>query len=73
MLENDEIGTIVTKMWMGSKRNYGILGASTLYKSFHSPSASEEAMQFARPMDRTKPYMFHYEQWLESCSLRFIA
>ena len=58
MLENDMIGTIVTKMWIGNNRNYGIMGASTLYKSFNSPSASEEAMQFARRMDLKKPYMF---------------
>lgn len=73
LLENDEIGTIVTKMWMGSKRNYGLIGASTLYRSFYSPSGSEEAMQFSKSMDLSKPYMFHYEQWTESCSLRFMA
>ena len=73
LLENDEIGTIVTKMWIGSKRNYGILGASTLHRAFHSPSGSEDAMQFSKPMDKTRPYMFHFEQWTESCSLRFLG
>jgi len=51
----------VTKMWIGSKRNYGIMGASTVYKAFYSPSGSEEAMQFSRPMDKSKPYMFHFD------------
>lgn len=73
MLENDEIGTIVTKMWIGPNMNYGILGASTIYKAFHSPAAAEEELLFTQRLDAAKPYMFHYEQWLESCSLRFTA
>lgn len=73
LLENDEIGTIVTKMWIGSKRNYGLVGASSLYKSFYSPAGSQESMQFSKSIDLRKPYMFHYEQWTESCSLRFMA
>lgn len=73
LLENDEIGTIVTKMWIGSKRHYGILGASTLNRSFFSPSGSEDAMQFTKPLDKTRPYMFHFEQWTESCRLRFLG
>ena len=44
LLENDDIGVIVNKLWNGSKKNYGIIEASTIYKSFHSPSGSEEAM-----------------------------
>jgi hypothetical protein len=71
LLENDNIETIVTKMWNGPKRNYGIVAASTVYKSFSSPSGSEEAMAFGSKMDMTKPYMFHFEQWKASCSLRY--
>ena len=73
LLENDEISTIVTKMWIGSKRHYGIMGASTLNKAFFSPSGSEDAMQFTKPLDKTRPYMFHFEQWTESCRLRFLG
>jgi len=58
-------------MWNGRKRNYGVLEASTVYKSFTSQSSSEDALQFKNGMDRTKPYMFHYEQWTDSCALRF--
>jgi hypothetical protein len=68
MLEDNEIGTIVSKMWMGSKRNYGILGGSTVHNSAAALVESDDAMQFSRPIDRSKPYMFHFEQWLESCS-----
>lgn len=73
LLENDEIGAIVSKMWVGPKRNYGILGASTIYHSCHSPIGSDDALQFTKRMDKTKPYAFHYEQWIDSCSQRFIA
>lgn len=61
LLKNEEIGTIVNKMWLGPKRNHGIMGASTIYKSFYSPSGATEAMGFSRQMDMKKPYMFHYE------------
>jgi hypothetical protein len=73
LLQNEEIGTIVNKMWLGAKRNYGIWGASSVYKSFYSPSGSNEAMQFSSRMDLKKPYMFHYEQWTESCYYRYNA
>ena len=72
MLENDEIGTIVSKMWAGSEKNYPIQEASSIYKSCSSPSSSEEAMQFAKRTDRTKSYVFQYSQWTQSCSLRFL-
>lgn len=73
LLENDEIGTIVTKMWIGRRRSYGLDAACTLWRSFVSPSGSEEALQFLKPMDKSKPYSFHFEQWTESCSQRFSA
>lgn len=73
LLEHDEIGTIVSKMWNGAKKNYGLMGALTLYQSLEAPSSSEEAMSFAKPLDFSKPYIFQYEQWTESCSLRFLA
>mmetsp|Transcript_15104 Transcript_15104/g.15115 ORF Transcript_15104/g.15115 Transcript_15104/m.15115 type:complete len:117 (+) Transcript_15104:982-1332(+) len=71
MLESDEIGTIITKLWVGPNKNYGLIGASGLYTSLKSPSGSDDAMGFSRSMDKTKPYLFHYIQWIDSCSLRF--
>ena len=84
LLEHDEIGTIVSKMWAGSRRNYGILGASTIANSYHFPAGSEESMQFTHRIDSdktklndktegTRPYMFHFEQWTESCNNRFLG
>jgi hypothetical protein len=73
LLENDEIGTIVTKMWIGRRRSYGLDAACTLWRSFVSPSGSEEALQFMKSMDKNRPYSFHFEQWTESCSQRFSA
>lgn len=73
MLENSEIGTITTKMWAGPKKNHGILGASTIINSFRASAGSKESFDFTRPMIASKPYMFQYEQWIESCSLRFLG
>lgn len=61
LLENDDVGTIVTKMWMGPKQNYGILGASTIINSFNSAPNSDEAMKFSAKIDTSKPYFFHFE------------
>lgn len=73
MLEHHDIGTIVSKLWIGPNRNYGLAGASTVYMSYIGVEGSTDTLQFAKPMDETRPYMFHYEQWIESCSQRFIA
>ncbi|CAG9334491.1 unnamed protein product [Blepharisma stoltei] len=71
MLDCGEIGTIVTKMWIGPTRDYGILGASTIYTSFNAAYGEEKGMSFAYPMKNDLPYTFHYDQWLDSCKLRF--
>ena len=71
MLDNYQIGVIVSKMWNGSNRNFGILGASTLYNSL--VSSSEEALQFTKRVNYSRPYLFQYWQWKESCSLRLKA
>jgi hypothetical protein len=73
LLEHGEIGTIVSKMWKGSKRNYGVLNASTIVSSTRSQSGSTESRAFRSRMDTTKPYLFQLEQWTESCSQRFVA
>ena len=43
MLEDDDIGSIVQNLWTGSKIAYGIVEASSLYKSLEAPAASYEA------------------------------
>jgi hypothetical protein len=73
LLEEDDIGTIVSKMWIGSKAHHDVLEASTIYKSVEAPAGSEEALLFMKRIDKSKPYVFQYEQWAESCQLRFFA
>jgi hypothetical protein len=73
MLEHHDIGTIVSKLWLGPNRNYGLVGASTIYMSYLGVEGSTDTLQFLKRMDTGRPYMFHYEQWIESCSQRFIA
>lgn len=73
LLEHGEIGTIVSKMWKGSKRNHGVLNASTIVSSTRTQSGSVESRQFRGRMDKARPYLFQLEQWTESCSQRFTA
>jgi hypothetical protein len=73
LLENDDVGSIVSKLWIGDKKNFGILPASTIVSSYDAPIGSEESLSFMRRMDKTKPYMFQFDQWTESCSLRFMS
>jgi len=73
MLEHHDIGTIVSKLWRGPNRNYGLIGASTVYSSYYGVQGSTDTLLFLKHVDESRPYMFHYEQWIESCSQRFIA
>lgn len=73
LLENDDVGSIVSKLWIGDKKNFGILPASTIVSSCESPIGSEESLAFMKRMDKAKPYMFQFDQWTESCSLRFMS
>jgi hypothetical protein len=73
LLENSEVASIISKMWVGDKQNYGIVGASTLYRAWNVPGVSEEGLCFFKRMDVTKPYLFQFDQWTTSCSLRFIS
>lgn len=73
LLENSEVASIISKMWIGDKQNYGIIGASTLYRAWNVPGVSEEGLCFFKRMDVSKPYLFQFDQWTTSCSLRFIS
>jgi len=73
LLEQDEVGAIVSKLWVGSRKNYGIIKASTLYVSGQAPGNSEEALSFLGRMDPSLPYLFQFEQLVDSCSMRFVA
>lgn len=48
LLENDEVGSIVSKMWMGSKKSHNMIEASTLYRSLQAPVNSDESMFYTR-------------------------
>jgi hypothetical protein len=58
LLEDDDIGTIVSNMWQGSRKHHGLLSASTIYNSYEAPASSEEALGFMKKMNKFKPYVF---------------
>ena len=73
LLENHDVGSIINNMWIGKRKNHGILEASTLYSSFFASPDSEEKLSFLDKMDSRKSYMFQYEQLISSCKMRFFA
>ncbi|OMJ88668.1 hypothetical protein SteCoe_9369 [Stentor coeruleus] len=73
MLENEDVGTIVEKMWGGAANARGLSEASTIYTSFYSEFYSPEAISFRSRVNMNKNYLFQYFQWLDSCSLRFLG
>lgn len=73
MLENEDVGTIVEKMWGGASNTRGLSEASTIYTSFYSEFISPEALSFRSRVNMNKNYLFQYFQWLDSCSLRFLG
>lgn len=73
LLENNDVGSIINNMWIGDRKNEGILKASTLFTSFFAPPGSEEKLSFFKKMDGRKAYMFQYEQLVSSCKLRFFG
>lgn len=70
-LENEEIGTILHRYWNGSRKCYSIKNASTIYRSYKAVRNSDESMLYMKTLDTTRPYQFHYDQWTQSCNLRF--
>lgn len=73
LLENDDIGLMVTKLWIGSENYYGLTRASSIATTVFAPYGSEESLQFQKGMDLTKPYVFQLARWKEACSSRFLA
>ena len=73
LLENDQVGIIVTKMWVGTENYYGIDKASSIVNSFSAPFGSKESKEFMLGIDLEKPYVFQYHQWTQACTLRFFA
>ena len=56
ILEDPDIGSIVSKMWSGNVKNFGIWGASSIVKSCHYAPGTDESLEFLIGIDRTKPY-----------------
>lgn len=73
LLENNDVGSIVNNMWIGERKNEGIISASTLYTSFFAPDGSERKLRFFSNMDSRQAYMFQYDQLVSSCKLRFFG
>ncbi|OMJ77010.1 hypothetical protein SteCoe_23489 [Stentor coeruleus] len=73
LLENDDIGIMVTKLWIGSENYYGLTRASSIATTVFAPYGSEESLQFQKGMDLTKPYVFQLARWKDACSSRFLA
>lgn len=73
LLENNDVGSIVNNMWVGERKNEGIIKASTIYSSFTAPSGSEEKLGFFKKIDSSRAYMFQYDQLVSSCELRFFG
>ena len=73
LLSKDNVGLIVTKLWIGSVNYYGVLKASSIAATALAPEGSDESSQFMFGIDRTKPYSFQFEQWIQACSNRFIS
>ncbi|CAG9316768.1 unnamed protein product [Blepharisma stoltei] len=73
LLESEGVGSIVQKLWNGEKEYYDVMKASSIHQSLMAPLHSEDCFKFLKRLDKDVPYMFHFERWLDSCSLRFMA
>ena len=72
LLENDEIGGIIEKLWDRSLNAYSCWDASSVYTSYLYDSSAPEAMGFANKMNVNRQYVFQYSQWTESPKNRFM-
>lgn len=72
LLSHEDIASIVSKLWTGSRKSFSIVDASTIYRSTQATSI-EETLCFTKSIDKTKPYLFQFDQWTDSCSLRFLG
>ena len=73
LLESDEVGIIVTKLWIGSEAFYGLHRASSIVTTVLAPAGSEESRQFTKGIDENKPYSFQLVRWRDACSSRYIT
>lgn len=73
LLSKDNVGLIVTKLWIGSENYYGVHKASSIVATALAPEGSDESLQFRFGIDKTKPYSFQFEQWIQACSNRFTS
>lgn len=73
LLENSDLGSIISNMWAGERKTVGLLNASTLYKSFKAPSGSQSKLMFLSENTQEDFYSFQYEQLVSSCQLRFFS
>ena len=56
ILEDPDIGSIVSKLWAGNVKNEGIWAASSIVKSCSNAPGTEESLTFLTGIDKTKPY-----------------
>ena len=73
LLSNNDIGSIISTLWIGEWKHNGILNASSLYTSFNASQGSDEKLIFLNEPYTTKNYMFQYNQLVSSCQLRFFG
>ena len=73
LLENNDVGSIIHNLWIGDRKNYGLMPASTLYSSFRAGSGSEDELLFLQKMNMERPYVFQYEQLECSSQLRLVG
>lgn len=73
LLEDDNVGVLVSKLWVGSESYYSVYHASSIVTTILAPSGSEESLQFTRGVDMTKPYSFQLIYLKDSCATRIFS
>ena len=73
LLINEDVGTIVEKLWGGEKNAHSIYEASTVYTSLNSGVNNPDASGFLTGMNKARGYSFQYDMWIDSCSFRFFS
>jgi hypothetical protein len=73
LLEDDNVGVLVTKLWVGSENYYSFYHASSIVTTVLAPSGSEESLQFTKGIDMARPYNFQLAYLRESCGSRIFS
>lgn len=73
LLENNDVGSVITNLWIGDRKHNGLMPASTLYSAFYSPTGSDDKLIFLKKLNTKKAYMFQYQQLESSCQLRLFG